>query len=121
MADNMKSLELDNQTIINSMIEEGLLPTHLEISEAFTLDDRERFYEDLTKGRLAKAAIFARQDAGITLRTVVRHGSEFSYQLTFIRGLLWTVVVSMVGKLPIWHFHHCRGLELHHATYPDCP
>lgn len=87
-----EDLKADNTAIELSMLDEGLLPYVNGIPSELGPEDREAFYQNLSHGHVAKAAVFARQDAGVTLRTVARHSADFA----FIRSMLWIILCLLI-------------------------
>jgi len=89
----LEDMSRDERSIVHSMVKDGLLPA--DLGEAgISLEESEEFYAKLGRIQLAKAAVFARQDAALALMTVHRVRQDLA-ELKTIRLLLWIILIGV--------------------------
>jgi hypothetical protein len=82
-----KDAQFDENLVMQSMREEALLPDAIDPD----WESREQFYARCGPTQLAKAAVFARQDAAIALMTAVRVRRDVEK----VRGAMWIVIALL--------------------------
>lgn len=85
-------LAKDSASVKAAMVRDGFLPRN---GDDMTEEDGLDFFAQIDQGRLAKATVFAREDAALALMVSMRTRSDVVVGIKACQFLLWIVIFGL--------------------------